>query len=69
MFRTVDIFIRNADYPNAIREHIRISMLGESWDDFTEYEKRRLYENAQVYCDNALHVFLAERAKMEVEFC
>ena len=69
MYRTVDIFIRNADYPNAIREHIKMSLLGESINDFTVYEQRRLEENAVSYCDRAMRAFLTERAQMEEEFC
>lgn len=69
MYSTVDVLIRNADYPSAIREHIHISMLGEKWSDFTVYEQDRLISNAQIYCDNALHHFLAERKAMEQEFC
>ena len=69
MYKTVDAHIRNGDYPSAIREHIRVSMLGEIWSDFSVYEKNRLIQNAQIYCDNAMHQFLADRKAMEKEFC
>jgi hypothetical protein len=67
MFRSVDAFIRNADYPSAIREHIKVTS-GNQFHALPEREQNRLINNAQLYCDNAMIQFLADRAKMEKEF-
>jgi hypothetical protein len=68
MFRSVHGFLKAGNYPSAIREHIKITIGANTWTEFTEYEKSRIINNAQMYCDNYLLTLFTARKAMEIEF-